>query len=67
MYQYQQYMGLSKRPKEEQQKVINYIMRDAQSRATSEAILDYVKEHVKITEKDAGKFEANENDIWAGY
>ena len=67
MYQYQQYMGLSKRPKEEQQRVINYIMRDAQSRATSEAILDYVKEQVKITEKDAGKFEASENDIWAGY
>ena len=67
MYQYQSYMGLSKRPKEEQQNIINYIMRDAQNRATSEAILDYVKEHVNVTEKDAGKFKPEENDVWGGY
>ena len=67
MYQYQSYMGLSKRPKDEQQNIINYIMRDAQSRAASEAVLDYVKEHVNITEKDAGNFKAEENDVWGGY
>ena len=67
MYQYQSYMGLAKRPKEEQQNIINYIMRDAQNRATSEAILEYVKEHVQINEKDSGKFIPNESDIWAGY
>ena len=49
--------------KEEQQNIINYIMRDAQNRATSEAILDYVKEHVNVTEKDAGKFKPEENDV----
>ena len=67
MYQYQSYMGLSKLPKEEQQNIVNYIMRDAQNRATSEAILDYVKEHVQILEKDAGKFKPEESDIWGGY
>ena len=67
MYQYQSYLGLTKRPKEEQQNIINYIMRDAQNRATSEAILEYIKEHVQINEKDSGKFVPEENDIWAGY
>ena len=67
MYQYQSYMGLSKLPKEEQQNIVNYIMNDAQNRATSEAILDYVKEHINITEKDAGKFKVNESDILGGY
>ena len=67
MYQYQSYMGLAKLPKEEQQNIINYIMRDAQTRATSEAILDYVKEHVQVSEKDAGKFKPEENDVWGGY
>lgn len=67
MYQYQSYLGLTKRPKEEQQNIINYIMRDAQNRATSEAILEYVKEHVQINEKSAGKFVPNENDVWTGY
>lgn len=67
MYQYQSYLGLTKRPKEEQQNIINYIMRDAQNRATSEAILEYVKEHVQINEKNAGKFVPNENDVWTGY
>lgn len=67
MYQYQSYLGLTKRPKEEQQNIINYIMRDAQNRATSEAILDYIKEHVQINEKDCEKFVPEENDIWAGY
>ena len=67
MYQYQNYLGLAKRPKEEQQNIINYIMRDAQNRATSEAILEYVKEHVQINEKDSGKFIPDESDIWAGY
>lgn len=67
MYQYQSYLGLTKRPKEEQQNIINYIMKDAQNRATSEAILEYIKEHVQINEKDSGKFVPEENDIWAGY
>ena len=67
MYQYQSYMGLSKLPKEEQQNIVNYIMRDAHTRATSEAIMDYVKEHVNVTEKDAGKFKPEESDIWGGY
>ena len=67
MYQYQNYLGLTKRPKEEQQNIINYIMRDAQNRATSEAILEYIKEHVQINEKDSGKFVPEESDIWAGY
>ena len=67
MYQYQSYMGLSKLPKEEQQNIVNYIMNDAKNRATSEAILDYVKEHINITEKDAGKFKVNESDILGGY
>ena len=67
MYQYQSYLGLTKRPKEEQQNIINYIMRDAQNRATSEAILEYIKEHVQINEKDSGKFVPEESDIWAGY
>lgn len=67
MYQYQSYLGLTKRPKEEQQNIINYIMRDAQNRATSEAILEYIKEHVQINEKDSGKFVPEENDIWVGY
>lgn len=67
MYQYQSYLGLTKRPKEEQQNIINYIMRDAQNRATSEAILEYIKEHVQINEKDSGKFVPEENDIWASY
>ena len=67
MYQYQSYLGLTKRPKDEQQNIINYIMRDAQNRATSEAILEYIKEHVQINEKDSGKFVPEENDIWAGY
>lgn len=67
MYQYQSYMGLSKLPKEEQQNIVNYIMDDAKNRATSEAILDYVKEHINITEKDAGKFKVNESDILGGY
>ena len=67
MYQYQSYLGLAKRPKEEQQNIINYIMRDAQNRATSEAILEYVKEHVQINEKDSEKFIPDESDIWAGY
>ena len=67
MYQYQSYLGLTKRPKEEQQSIINYIMKDAQNRATSEAILEYIKEHVQINEKDSGKFVPEENDIWAGY
>ena len=67
MYQYQSYLGLTKRPKEEQQNIINYIMRDAQNRATSEAILEYIKEHVQINEKASGKFVPEENDIWAGY
>ena len=67
MYQYQNYLGLTKRPKEEQQNIINYIMQDAQNRATSEAILEYIKEHVQINEKDSGKFVPEESDIWAGY
>lgn len=67
MYQYQSYLGLTKRPKEEQQNIINYIMKDAQNRATSEAIVEYIKEHVQINEKDSGKFVPEENDIWAGY
>ena len=67
LYQYQSYLGLSKRPKEEQQEIINHIMKEAENRAVSEAILDYIKEHINITEKDAGRFVANENDLWAGY
>ena len=67
MYQYQNYLGLTKRPKEEQQNIINYIMQDAKNRATSEAILEYIKEHVQINEKDSGKFVPEESDIWAGY
>ena len=67
LYQYQSYLGLSKRPKEEQQDIINHIMKEAENRAVSEAILDYIKEHINITEKDAGRFVANENDLWAGY
>ena len=58
---------LPSQKKEEQQNIINYIMRDAQNRATSEAILEYVKEHVQINEKDSGKFIPDESDIWAGY
>ena len=42
-------------------------MKEAENRAVSEAILDYIKEHINITEKDAGRFTANENDLWAGY
>ncbi|MBW5409048.1 trigger factor, partial [Brachyspira hampsonii] len=67
MYQYQSYMGLAKLPKEEQQNIVNYIMRDAHTRATSEAIMDYVKEHVNVSEKDAGEFKPEESDIWGGY
>ena len=67
MYQYQSYMGLAKLPKEEQQNIVNYIMRDAHTRATSEAIMDYVKEHVNVEEKNAGNFKAEESDVWGGY
>ncbi len=67
MYQYQSYMGLAKLPKEEQQNIVNYIMRDAHTRATSEAIMDYVKEHVNVEEKNAGNFKAEESDVWDGY
>ncbi|MBW5390694.1 trigger factor [Brachyspira hampsonii] len=67
MYQYQSYMGLAKLPKDEQQNIINYIMRDAHTRATSEAIMDYVKDHVNVSEKDAAKFEPDETDVWGGY
>ncbi|WP_300370895.1 trigger factor [Brachyspira sp.] len=67
MYQYQSYMGLSKLPKEEQQNIVNYIMRDAHTRATSEAIMDYVKEHVNVSEKASVKFQPEESDVWGGY
>lgn len=67
MYQYQSYMGLSKLPKEEQQNIVNYIMRDAHTRAASEAIMEYVKEHVNISEKAPVKFVPEESDVWGGY
>lgn len=67
MYQYQSYMGLSKLPKEEQQNIVNYIVRDAHTRAASEAIMEYVKEHVNISEKAPVKFVPEESDVWGGY
>lgn len=67
MYQYQTYMGISKRPKDEQQTIVKNIMREAQNRAMSEAILEYVKEHIQVTEKTPVKFIADDQDIWLGY
>ena len=67
MYQYQNYMGLSKRPKDEQQNVVNGIMREAQNKAMSEAIVNYVKSKIQITEKAPVSFTPKDEDLWMGY
>lgn len=67
MYQYQNYMGLSKRPKEEQQNVVNGIMREAQNKAMSLAIMDYVKSKIEIKEKPPVSFVPRDEDLWMGY
>lgn len=66
MYQYQNYMGLSKRPKDEQQNILHSIMHEAQNKATSEAIIEYVKSNITIKEKKAVSYIPTDQDLWMG-
>ena len=66
MYQYQNYMGLTKLPKDEQQNVLHSIMREAQNKATSEAIIEYVKSNITVKDKKAVSYIPTDQDLWMG-
>ena len=67
MYQYYNYMGLNKRPKDEQSRIVNSIMNDAQNRFASEAVIEYLKKIVSITEKTSVEYKAEMEDYKYGY
>lgn len=66
MYQYQSYMGLTKMSKEDQQQVVRNIMREAQNKATSEAVLDYIKANASIKENGETSYMPTDQDLWMG-
>ncbi len=67
MYQYYNHMGLNKRSKDEQRRVINSIMNEAQNRFSFEAVIDYLKKTVTITDKPSVEYKAEYNDHRYGY
>ncbi len=67
MYQYYNHMGLNKRSKDEQRRVVNSIMNDAQNRFSFEAVIDYLKKTVSITDKPSVEYKAEFNDHRYGY
>ncbi len=67
MYQYYMQMGLNKRPKDEQRRVVNNIMNEAQNRFASEAVIAYLKKTIAVTDKDAVDFKPEMNNYNYGY
>ncbi len=67
MYQYYSHMGLNKQSKEEQRRVVNSIMNEAQNRFSFDAVIEYLKKTATITDKPAVEFKAEFNDHRYGY
>ncbi len=67
MYQYYNHMGLNKQSKDEQRRVINSIMNEAQNRFSFEAVIEYLKKIVTITDKSAVEYKSEFNDHRYGY
>lgn len=67
MYQYYSQMGLNKQSKDEQRRFANDIMNEAHNRFTFEAIIEYLKKTMSVTNKPSVEYKAEYNDHRYGY
>lgn len=67
MYQYYNYMGLNRRPKDEQKKIVNDILNSAQNRFAAEAVIDYLKKAMSVSEKSPVQYAVNQADAQYSY